>query len=88
MTLAGSLLSFELYPGEPISTKALILLSPFLRRLGRFYAPDLAKTDIALTASPFPTTGKGTHEIMWSLFGGRSRIRTYDFHRVKVALYR
>ena len=21
-------------------------------------------------------------------FGGRSRIRTYDFHRVKVALYR
>ena len=25
----------------------------------------------------------------WSLkFGGHSRIRTYDFHRVKVALYR
>jgi hypothetical protein len=22
------------------------------------------------------------------VYGGRSRIRTYDFHRVKVALYR
>ena len=25
---------------------------------------------------------------IWILNGGRYRIRTYDFHRVKVALYR
>jgi hypothetical protein len=28
-----------------------------------------------------------THLFCWS-YGGHSRIRTYDFHRVKVALYR
>jgi hypothetical protein len=33
---------------------------------------------------PLPTPHSAT---LW-MFGGRYRIRTYDFHRVKVALYR
>ena len=28
------------------------------------------------------------HRLSYSFYGGHSRIRTYDFHRVKVALYR